>query len=104
MVPLCTPYILAGIVFEIDKGTRVLTHSPNAIHKRRAANIVAIDRYLASGSRRQCDQHQLCLPLSYNIFAAFLVAVRIFCSLRLTKFFKFSVVLYNVFYSFFFRS
>ena len=34
-VPLCTPYILAGIVFEIDKGTRVLTHSPNAIHKRR---------------------------------------------------------------------
>ena len=35
MVPLCTPYILAGIVFEIDKGTRVLTHSPNATHKRR---------------------------------------------------------------------
>ncbi len=34
-VPLCTPYILAGIVFEIDKGTRVLTHSPSAIHKRR---------------------------------------------------------------------
>ena len=44
-VPLCVPYILADIVFEIDKGTRVLTHSPNAIHKRRAANIVAIDRY-----------------------------------------------------------
>ena len=81
-VPLCTPYILAGIVFEIDKGTRVLTHSPNAIHKRRAANIVAIDRYLASGSRRQCDQHHICLPSSYNIFAAFLcVAVQFFlCS------------------------
>ena len=35
-VPLCTPYILAlaGIVLEIDKGTRVLTHSPSATHKR----------------------------------------------------------------------
>ncbi len=30
-----TPFILAATVFEIDKGTRVLTHSPNAIHKRR---------------------------------------------------------------------
>ena len=35
LVPLCKPYILAVIVFEIDKGTRVLTHSPGAIHKRR---------------------------------------------------------------------
>ena len=29
-----TPYIPADKVFEIDKGTRVLTHSPDAIHKR----------------------------------------------------------------------
>ena len=28
----------------------------------------------------------------------------LFCTLCLTKFFKFSVTLYNVFYSFFFRS
>ncbi len=29
------PYILAGIVLEINKGTQVLIHSPNAKHKRR---------------------------------------------------------------------
>ena len=57
IVPGGLPYILAGIVVEIDMGTQVITHSPNFIHN--AAHIVAIDRYLASGSRRQCDQHQL---------------------------------------------
>ena len=31
-VPRWTPRILAHAVFEIKKGTRVLTHSPNAIH------------------------------------------------------------------------
>ena len=47
-----TPHIFAGMVVEIDMGTQVITHSPNAIHF--AAHIVAIYRYLASGSRRQC--------------------------------------------------
>ena len=56
-VPLCTPHIRADTVVEIDMGTQVITHSPNAIHF--AAHIVAIYRYLVSGSRRQCDQHQL---------------------------------------------
>ena len=40
VVPLCTPHILVGIVVEIDMGTIVITHSPNAKHF--AANIVAI--------------------------------------------------------------
>ena len=52
VVPLCTPHILVDIVVEIDMGTQVITHSPNAIHF--AAHIVAIYRYLASGSRLQC--------------------------------------------------
>ena len=51
VVPLCTPHILVDIVVEIDMGTQVITHSPNAIHF--AAHIVAIYRYLASGSRLQ---------------------------------------------------
>ena len=38
-VPRCTPCTLVlGTVFEIKKGTRVLTHSPNAIHYRRTAH------------------------------------------------------------------
>ena len=49
VVPLCTPHILADIVVEIDMGTQVITHSPNAKHY--AAHIVAIYCYLASGSR-----------------------------------------------------
>ena len=40
VVPLCTPHILVDIVVEIDMGTQVITHSPNAIHF--AAHIVAI--------------------------------------------------------------
>ena len=48
-VPLCTPHILADIVVEIDMGTQVITHSPNDA-KHFAAHIVAIYRYLASGS------------------------------------------------------
>ena len=47
-VPLCTPHILADIVVEIDMGTQVITHSPNAKHY--AAHIVALYRYLAWGS------------------------------------------------------
>ena len=43
VVPLCTPHILVDIVVEIDMGTQVITHSPNAIHF--AAHIVAIYRY-----------------------------------------------------------
>jgi len=30
--PYATPNLQIGMVFEIDKGTRVLTHSPNARH------------------------------------------------------------------------
>ena len=50
VVPLCTPHILVDIVVEIDMGTQVITHSPNAIHF--AAHIVAIYRYLAEVARR----------------------------------------------------
>ena len=32
VVPLCTPHIRADTVVEIDMGTQVITHSPNAIH------------------------------------------------------------------------
>jgi len=35
-LPRCTPYTLVlGTVVEIKEGTRVLTHSPNALHYRR---------------------------------------------------------------------
>ena len=37
-------YLPALTVFEIEKGTRVLTHSPNALDTN-AANPVAINRY-----------------------------------------------------------
>ena len=50
VVPLCTPHIRADTVVEIDMGTQVITHSPNAIHF--AAHIVAIYRYLAEVARR----------------------------------------------------
>ena len=81
IVPLCAPYILAGVIFEIKKGTRVLTHSPNARHQRCQSR-----RYqplsecaLTSGSRRQCDQHQLCEPSSHPVFTALrCVAVQIY--------------------------
>ena len=49
VVPLCTPHIRADTVVEIDMGTQVITHSPNAIHF--AAHIVAIYRYLAEVAR-----------------------------------------------------
>ena len=59
MVPLCTPYILAGVVFEIDKGTRVLTHSPNATQKLRqyrrnpllSVRVVTLGPFLLSSAR-----------------------------------------------------
>ena len=50
VVPLCTPHIRVDTVVEIDMGTQVITHSPNAIHF--AAHIVAIYRYLAEVARR----------------------------------------------------
>ena len=50
VVPLCTPHIRADTVVEIDMGTQVITHSPNAKHF--AAHIVAIYRYLAEVARR----------------------------------------------------
>ena len=50
VVPLCTPHIRADTVVEIDMGTQVITHSPNAVHF--AAHIVAIYRYLAEVARR----------------------------------------------------
>ena len=49
VVPLCTPHIRVDTVVEIDMGTQVITHSPNAIHF--AAHIVAIYRYLAEVAR-----------------------------------------------------
>ena len=47
---MCTPHIRVDTVVEIDMGTQVITHSPNAIHF--AAHIVAIYRYLAEVARR----------------------------------------------------
>ena len=70
-VPLCASYILAGIVFEIDKGTRVLTHSPNAIHKRRQyrryqPNISGLlSIFSFSNSKNAGTQQQLFVPYYY---------------------------------------
>ena len=70
-VALCAPYILAGIVFEIDKGTRVLTHSPNAIHKRRQyrryqPNISGLlSIFSFSNSKNAGTQQQLFVPYYY---------------------------------------
>ena len=57
---------------EIDAGTRVLTQSPNAIHKRRQyrRNQLLSVCAVTSGSRRQCDQHQLYEPSSHFVFTA----------------------------------
>ena len=61
IVPGGLPYILAGIVVEIDMGTQGRNHSLSERYTQTPLIIAAIDRYLASGSRRQCDHHQLCL-------------------------------------------
>ena len=80
-IPQRAPCILAGAVFEIDKGTRVLTYSPNAIHKRRQyrRNQLLSICAVTSGSRRQCGHHQLkkragstsLAPFSFSISSIF---------------------------------
>lgn len=41
LAPWCTPCsLMLGAVFEVKKGTRVFTHSPNAIHYRRQSRLL----------------------------------------------------------------
>ena len=90
VVPLCTPHIRVDTVVEIDMGTQVITHSPNAIHF--AAHIVAIYRYLAEVARRLLAKFPSCFCV--GLF-------KLFCPLWFEK--SPSVTLFIVFYSFFFR-
>jgi hypothetical protein len=67
-IPRRAPYTLVlGKVFEITKGTRVPTHSPNAIHycccqsrRDRPLSVCpcALTCASASSSLRQCNQHR----------------------------------------------
>ena len=98
VVPLCTPHIRVDTVVEIDMGTQVITHSPNAIHF--AAHIVAIYRYLAEVARRLLAM----FPSLFGVTDC--VGLFKFYSLLSHKTLQsdFHVFFFSFFYTFFLRS
>ena len=87
--PYANPNLQIGMVFEIDRGTRVLTHSPNAGHQRRhyrryqPLSVCAV----TSGSRRQClrSTNSVCHLLIILMFLP-RVPLSTICALLRTKF------------------
>ena len=86
------PNLQIGMVFEIDRGTRVLTHSPTARHQRRhyrryqPLSVCAV----TSGLRRQClrSTNSVCHLLSscfYRVINAAQTLKILTCTLLLKR-------------------